>query len=157
MLLEQMLEHAKRIARRMSRDPEVESLAGLAAWHAYKTYDETKSHWRTWTGRLVKQEVIMYWRELKRRRETQMSQLMNRQEFDGRPTAFEATVVYIDPGDTHEKLRDGDWQLLCEYYIDGWPLDVVARENNMSINTARQTIKAAIARLQTSLDGREFA
>ena len=157
MLLEKMLEHAKRVAFRMSRDPEVESLAGLAAWHAYQTYDEAKSNWRTWTGRLVKQEVIMYWRELKRRREWQMSQL--HANIEGDPVAFEAVVAYADPdSDSHENLVDGDWQLLTEYYIEGWPLDVVARENNMSIYTARKTIAAAVARLQHALTKQgEFA
>lgn len=154
MLLSQMLEHAKRVTRRMSRDPEMESLAGLAAWHAFKTYDPEKSHWRTWVGRLAKQEVIMYWRQLKQRREKQMSQLLSRTD---ETPFFEATVVYNDPDtDRHDLLANGDWQLLTEYYIENWPLDVVARRNNMTIGVARQTIAAAVARLQASLDGEEF-
>jgi DNA-directed RNA polymerase specialized sigma24 family protein len=153
MLLEQMLEHAKKVAFRMSRDPEVESLAGLAAWRAFQTYDATKSHWTTWTGRLVKQEVIMYWRHLKYRRETQMSQIKSPTE---EYSSFDGCVMDPVIEDSHEKLVDGDWQLLCEYYIDRYPLDVVARRNNMSLHTARKTIAAAVARLEHSTEKGTF-
>lgn len=131
---------AQFIARKMSRDPEVDSLAGEAAWRALYTFDKAKNVKLTWwIAQLTKQSVLAYWKRLKRLREQEkfMDELWweeqaQQQEAESKPILQE------------------DWELLVESFILKYPLDVIARERGLSITQATKLRKAAISRLENA-------
>lgn len=133
------VQYAQKIARKMSKDPEVDSLAGEAAWRALYTYDinrGVKLSW--WIAQLTKQAVQYYWRRLAvlRKREKLMDELWWQEQ-----STCDNTETDIDIATT-------DWQLLIESFVLGWPLDVIARERGISIGMVKKLRNAAIARLE---------
>ena len=139
--IEEAVRFAKRIARKMSKDPEVDSLAGEAAWKALYTYDQSrgvKLSW--WIAQLTKQSVQYYWRKMAalREREKLMDELWWKEVASQAPSAPEMPIASTD------------WQLLVESYILRWPLDVIARERGVSITEATAMRKAAVARLEAA-------
>lgn len=131
------VKYAQCIARKMSRDPEVDSLAGEAAWRALYTYDKSKNvklSW--WIAQLTKQAVIHYWRKIKRLREQEkfMDELWWEEQ-----SRHEETETPVEAS---------DWQLLVESFILQHPLDVIARDRGISLGEARKKRTAAISRLE---------
>lgn len=133
------VKYAQCIARKMSNDPEVDSIAGEAAWRALYSYDikkNVKLSW--WIAQLTKQAVIHYWRRLKKLREQE--KLMDE--------IWWADQYRDDTEIQTIEIQTTDWQLLVESFILGHPLDVLARDRNISIDAVRRKRKAAISRLE---------
>lgn len=135
------VKYAQKIARKMSKDPEVDSLAGEAAWRALYTYDISrgvKLSW--WIAQLTKRSVQYYWRRLAklREREKLMDELWWQEQSAGHSTEDSINIAATD------------WQLLVESFVLGWPLDVIAREHGISIGTVKKIRNAAIARLEAA-------
>lgn len=158
--------YAQKIARKMSQDPEVDSLAGEAAWRALYTYDQSKNvklSW--WIAQLTKQSVQYYWRRMAklREREKLMDELWWQEqsnigrvaETSGRKHAYvdgdNLTLRLVTDGEELQyDVKREDWQLLIESFIQRWPLDVIAREHGVTIGTARKMRAAAISRLEAA-------
>lgn len=143
MELTDYVRYATAVALKMSRDSEMESIANLAAWRAYESYREpdakTGNHTEEgWIAHVVKQHVWGYWRE------QHLTKKRNNLPTDG---WWEVVVaVEDDPITEDEVCSQDDWQLLCERYIEGWPLDVVARRHNVSTCYVKKLIAAALQR-----------
>ncbi len=154
------VKYAQKIARKMSQDPEVDSIAGEAAWRAMYTWDRTRNvklSW--WIAQLTKQSVIHYWRRLTRLRKHEKLRdelwwaeqtKQGRVALDRVPYADGDNIVLRISEEAEVELPDADWQLLVESFIMRWPLDVIARERGVSLGTARKMRNAAIARLEAA-------
>ena len=153
---------AQCIARKMSRDPEIDSIAGEAAWRALYTYDKergVKLSW--WIVQLTKQSVVHYWRRMAklRKREKFMDDLWWEEQSErGRmsdrklqkSTNEDNLVLRITKDESEIEISAADWQLLVESFLLEWPLDVIAREHGVSIGKARRMRRAAMSRLETA-------
>lgn len=134
------VQFAQKIARKMSKDPEVDSLASEAAWRALYSYDESRNvklSW--WIAQLTKQSVQYYWRKMAKLREKE--KLMDElwwQEQSHRQRDDSLDVVA------------SDWQLLIESFVLGYPLDVLARDRGLSLHEVQKLRKAAISRLEAA-------
>lgn len=159
--VEDAVKFAIRIARKMSNDPEVDSLAGEAAWRALYTYDErrgVKLSW--WIAQLAKQSVQYYWRRIAKLREREkfMDELWWKEQsklgrIGSRAEHYEEDNKLLRSANADEQELDisrDDWQLLVESLIQKWPLDVIARERGISLHQARKLRNAAIARLEAA-------
>ena len=161
--VEHAVRFAQKIARKMSKDPEVDSLAGEAAWRALYTWDATKNvklSW--WIAQLTKQSVQYYWRRLKklREREKLLDELwwQEQSEFGRVPESrgrkskhYEEDNLCLQQHRTDDDELDlsrQDWQLLVESLILKHPLDVIARDRGISRSAAMQMRTAAISRLE---------
>lgn len=151
--LPETLDYAIRAARQMNRkDPEMDSLAGLAAWKAHSTFKPEKDvPYKLWVSYCVRMEVYGYWRELRRRPEVQFSQL------DTDETIWTETTLHLTSCDESDSLFDGlsirDWVILVEHFVHRWPLDVIAKNHCMATEgEASRYVKAAVSRLQHILD-----
>jgi hypothetical protein len=158
------VKYAQKIARKMSKDPEVDSVAGEAAWRALYTYDvkrNVKLSW--WIAHLTKQGVQYYWRSLNklREREKLLDELWWMEQSDlGRvPRDRGRQQHHYEEDNLAIRLRKDDesldvdkdtWQLLVESFILKWPLDVIARERGVSIHAARAMRTAAISRMEAA-------
>ena len=148
--------YAQRIARKMSNDPEVDSLAGEAAWRALYTYDlqrGVKLSW--WIAHLTKQAVQYYWRRLiKLRKHEKLMDALWWEEQSHRGRVSEKKYEGEDnlclrvTEDEDVDVTATDWQLLVESFVLKWPLDVIARERGISIGEAQRIRTAAISRLE---------
>lgn len=138
--LEEAVRFAQRIARKMSKDPEVDSLAGEAAWRALYTYKLEKGvklSW--WIAQLTKQSVQYYWRRMAalREREKLMDELWWKEQ-TRRDEQLESDIP------------DTDWQLLVESFVLKWPIDVIARERGLSEGAVTKMRAAAVSRLEAA-------
>lgn len=128
------LAYAKRIAHNMLKEPiEANSIAGSAAERAIRTYDG-RIPIKRWIALCVKRQVWGHWRQKARKNECQKAD------------SWWAEAVYIHEEDILEGMDQADIQLLSEYYVEKWPLDVVARRHSVSIFRARKMIHAAVSR-----------
>jgi hypothetical protein len=97
-------------------------------------------------ARIVKTAVYYHWRKQKALREEQKSDVW-----------FEHTVRCCDPEPTEAIVDQGTWQLLCEYYIDKWPLDVLARRHGrVSKRTIKKMLAEAEQKYKEACDGAEI-
>ena len=125
-----LLNHATRTARAMSKDPEVESIAGEAVVWAMRTYDPSKGLTALqWASYVTRQHVWQYWRSRACRPLEVTSTL--------EPSCEDTT----DADDTHP-----DFQLLVERYIDGVAEWSLARRAGVSTYAMHLRIEAAKAR-----------
>lgn len=123
--------YALRVAKALTRDPEGESLAGLAAWYAYRTFDPTKNvPWRRWVAICVKGHLRDYWK------------------YKRTESWVETTTIAPMDSEPIDELLQTDWQLLVESFIDKWPMDVIARRRGITIYQVKYMIRAAVARLE---------
>jgi len=130
LLLRAMVAYATRVAFRMSKDPEMESIANAAAFRAARTYDGIHPL-KHWVAVVTRRAVWHHWRKLRRRHETLV------------PTEWlERTVVAPDPDLTELHVSVEDWQFLYDRFVLKWPLDVMARRhgNDCSIRRIRAMI-----------------
>lgn len=137
MTLPEAIKMAQSWARTMSTDPEIDSIAGEAAWRALYTFDAKKNvtiKW--WVIQLTKQAIIRYWRQIKRLRERE--KFMDELWWE----------TQLQSSDTETPIANDDWQLLVESFILKHPIDVIARDHNLSLHEARTRRKAAISRLE---------
>jgi len=154
MNLNEALNYAKRVARHITKDVDSDSLAGAGAWQAFKTYNpELNVPWQRWVAKCTEQAVFMHFRSSRRRREnevlfTDLAQFLD--DEDGED--FDPPDLLLVPDELD--VTQADWQLLVENFLLGWPYDVIARRNNMSISAVRRTINAAISRLETAVNSR---
>jgi len=156
--IEDAVRFAQKIARKMSQDPEVDSIAGEAAWRAMCSWDQSKNvklSW--WIAQLTKQSVIHYWRKLARLRAKEKfrnelwwaEQTKLGRVSEQKLRLSEDNLILRHPDTESEiELKFDDWQLLVESYILRWPLDVIARERSISLGEARRLRLAAISRLE---------
>lgn len=153
------VKYAQKIARKMSRDPEVDSIAGEAAWKALYTYDASRNvklSW--WIAQLTKQVVIHYWRRMSklREREKMMDELWWQEQSNIGRIAANATHYEEDnksnrqTSDEEINISPDDWQLLVESFILRHPLDVIARDHGMSVGQVKKIRAAAISRLEAA-------
>lgn len=135
--MEKLLAFAKRVAYNMSSDPEMGSIAGIALHRAVSTYDDTRGvPLKRWIARQVKIGVWNYWRRVRDRHEEHQSEV------------WWGGVFVMDTPEIQElPIPAFDWKLLCEYYIEKWPLDVVARRYDTTVYGARKLLRQAEARL----------
>ena len=124
--------YATRVARRMSRDPEVEAIANTAGWKAATTYDPTRNvPWKRWVAYVVKVDVWYYWRKLATKRETSTDWTENEDE---QPLTYDEEPGFV--------WTEG-FQMLVESCVLRWPLDVIAREHRCTIYRVRKMIQEA--------------
>jgi DNA-directed RNA polymerase specialized sigma24 family protein len=129
--LEETLAYAKRVAFRMSRDPEAESLAGVAAWSAHREFDGTRNvPYKRWIAVCVRMAVYHHWRKRARRPE------------ETRQDLFWEDVYSLDEIDLDSTWTE-DFQLLTESFVDRWPLDVIARRHGMTVYAVRKRLAEA--------------
>lgn len=140
LLMTAFLGYAKRVACSMSRDPEMESLAGLAALHAARTYDG-KIRAQRWIARVTRQHVWNYWRRKRARPETLV---------DSAWLEMRVEAPWEEGSPPLPDLAPTDWQLLNEYYLQQCPLLVLARKYGP---TSKDAIKARITALVSKLKG----
>lgn len=76
-MYERALEYAKRVAFRMSRDPEVESIAAEAAWRAVDSYDG-RIPLERWIALRVRYSVWAYWRSRAKERHFDITEWWHR-------------------------------------------------------------------------------
>lgn len=145
MELKDYISYATRVAYSLWKDPEAESIANEAAWRAYTSYRDPAEHTGNyteegWIALLTKQAVWGEWRK-------QAALKRNNEPTDG---WWEDVIATTDEPVSEDAASREDWQLLCEYYVDRWPLDVVAREHKTSQTHIKRKLAAA---LQRFLDG----
>jgi len=148
MELTEALAYSIRVARSLSRDPEAESAAGLAAWNAYRTFDPTLNvPWRRWVAVCTKSAVHDMW---KKRQHVSLEVLRRPHECDG-DTWTEYEVVAPVDSEPIEGVEWWDWKVLVEHYIDGVPCDVIARNRGVSKREAQQMVRDAVERLRSRI------
>src|SRR4051812_4111950 len=135
--LAEAIVYARKVAFRMSRDPEMESIAGRAAWRAVRTYNGKLRDPKRWVARLVRQGVWNYWRYKARIREEQHD------------LALELAPAV--ERDTPLDIPQHDFQLLWERYVDKWPLDVIASRHGVPRLWMKRMLALAMERLQDAL------
>lgn len=135
LLMPILLKYAKRVAFKMSQDPEMASIAGSAALRAARSYNGQVPIQR-WVALCVKRQVWDYWRRNAKRREEQKELGWWTEE-----------ICTYDEAKPTAELPQPELQLLTEYYIDKWPLDVLARRHDTTIYGVRKLLKAAEAKL----------
>lgn len=133
-MLERAIKYARRIAYKMSKDPEMDSVAAVAAWKATTSYDG-RIPFEAWVATCTKRDVWYYWRKEARHK-------MDQLEYDVPSTHEEGEELDIS--------RE-DWRLLVEYYVEKLPLDVLARKYSTSKLRVRRMIQGAVDRLKETL------
>lgn len=131
---EETLAYAKRVAWSMSKDPEVESIAGMGAFRALRTYNG-RIRFKRWVARCVKTSVWCYWRKRANRHE------------ELKDVAWCCEVYETPPVPCAEEcVSTEDWQMLWEKHVEKWCIDVVARRHSMTIHECKKRLKAAESR-----------
>lgn len=133
-LMEAALRFSQRVAGRMTQDEDALSAAAAAAMRALNSWKPTGAPLKKWVASCVKRTVWDWMKRRARRKEEQKAD------------TWWAEVHETSPMEAGE--WSGEWQILVEYYIDGWPLDVVARRHCCSTYSMRKQLKAAAARLK---------
>ncbi len=111
------------------------SIAGMAAWRAHESYDETTGvPIERWIALHVKQRVWCYWRSIRDRHEQNEGE------------AFWQDVYTIDAEDA-PGIDQKDLQILTESYIERWAMDVIARRHGVPKYKMRIAIASAKERL----------
>lgn len=161
--IEHAVKYAQKIARKMSKDPEVDSLAGEAAWRALYTWDRAKNvkiSW--WIAHLTKQSIQYYWRKMSKLREHEklLDELWWQEQSQlGRVDDRVGHVHYREDNRTlrHREWEERDleisredWQLLVESLVLKHPLDVIARDRGISRCAATKLRAAALSRLEAA-------
>jgi len=146
MELDEALKYAIRVARAMVKDQEADCLAGIAAWHAYTSFDPTRGlEWKRWVALCTRQTIYQWWRKLHRRGEKHLSALDQEQAEEA-----SAKIAMLDEP-PFDELSVNDRQLLHEHHVDRWPLDVIAKRRGITVYEAKKLVAAARARLAAAL------
>ncbi len=133
---EEYLNYAKRVAFKMWKDPEAESIAGFAALRAMRSFDPSKEvPTRRWVARFVKQRIWQHWRKRAQRREELHTELWWEHVAETPPIED----LGFDPI---------DMKFLYEYFIEKWCLDVIARRYGVTVYSVKLRIAASVARLK---------
>lgn len=140
MSAEEALRYAKRVALNMCRDPEMESIAGSSAWRAILAFDGSRP-FKSFLRVVVRKDVWCYWRREAKRREELKSAVW--WENEG-PAVYQQTTLDIS---------DPAWRLLVCYYMERWPLDVVAKRMSCTKKEAKGYIAQAVEELKEAVDG----
>ena len=132
-----MLRFAQAVAGRYSSDPETKSLAGESLLRACRTYDpERCPELLGWIGFVVKIDTMHWLRKVKVRKVVELA-----------PAEWWEHRCCFDRC-TEDVLTPLEWKLLTEKYELRWPLDVVARRNQLTVYTLKKLLAAAAAKLQ---------
>lgn len=141
--LQEAVSFGIRVARRMSKDPEVESIGAVRAWRALQDFDPSQSSIEQRITHMVKQGVWCYWRKMRVRKVVSVQMPIT-------PEGDQIDVAAPEV-DTDTPLEPWVRELLCNYYIDRWPLDVVAKRYNRSVHQVRKLLADARMRFFVSL------
>lgn len=126
----EMLPFAIRVARKMTWDPEAESIAAIAMLKALRAYDESKGvPLKRWIAYCVKIDVYHYWRKVKVRAKVE---LRSEEWWE----AGECLASYDDEI-CEAELPPILFQMLYDHYVNHWAIDVIARRYGLSIHYAR--------------------
>jgi DNA-directed RNA polymerase specialized sigma24 family protein len=138
------MKYAKRVAYKMSRDPEAESYAHSATIRAIDTYrPATNVPFKRWLARCVKIAIWNWWRSIQRRHEDVVG-----------GGIWDVNVIdNIETQSADLPIPREDWEFLHSYYIDRWPLDVMARRyGRVSVYAIKQRIRDTVARFADAMD-----
>lgn len=137
----ELLQTARKVAGKMSRDPEVLSIAGMALLKAIRTFEPARNvPIKLWVARCVRIDVWHYWRKVKVRKVVELK------DGDWWDRAVAMPVELPD-----FELDPADWRLLTEKHILKWPNDVIAREHDTTIHYVRKMLKAAEERFRQAV------
>lgn len=117
--------------------------ANVAAWRAFEAFDGTGTM-QGFVALCVKRHIWCLWRKAAKAPITQLTF-----------SWWEQNICDVEPQCDEQTVPQEDIQLLSEYYIDKWPLDVVARRHSVTVYRIRKMIRAAVDRLSELLDGEE--
>lgn len=136
----ELLPWAMHIARCMTKDPEGQSIAGMATLCAIRSFrSELEVPIERWVALNVRHQIWCHWRKLRAR------PFARTHDTDGLDASCE------DEPWEEETLSVEDRILLFEHYVDRWPLDVIARRHCTTIHRIRRQIAAATARYKRSV------
>ncbi len=128
-----LLEHATRVAKKLDKDPEMESIAGEATLIACRSFDPTVGlSIEQWTAFVVKNRVGDYWRTRNCRPMTYMD-----------PELLDEPLDHDDEPSEYDHV---EWRLLVEKYIDKRPDWSLARQYGCTEYEMRKRVAAATAR-----------
>jgi len=144
MELAECLKYAKRVAFNMSKDPEVESIAGMSAWTAHRTFDPERGvPIERWVALITKRDIWGYWRSMKIRKAVTCSFQFDEDEVDITPASYDTTSVDIP---------QEEWMILVDNHLNGIPLDVLARRWGCSTGDMKKFIRAAEQRFKDAIE-----
>ena len=138
----ELLGLAKRTARRMGADPELESIADEALTYALRGWDPSKGPIEPRVVHMVKQAVICHWRKMSIRIKAGPLPTRHRNESVG-DDREECIVPEEPPHDTELVVSPYDWTLLWEHHQQRVPLDVMAKLRHTTVSVVKAAIKAA--------------
>lgn len=145
------LPYALRVARCMSRDPEVESIAGVACLKAVRTYNG-KIELKRWIARVVRQYIHSYWRKRKVRARVWQCDPIAADDYC-------ITELAVAVPDDCEAFQIGalDRLILTDYYVNKLPLDVVGKKYGMPLYRVRLFLTDAVARVRLAAEAEGMA
>lgn len=140
-LTAEALDYAKRVAFKMSKDPEVESVANFATLSALRSFNEEKGlSLKQWIAVCVKRGVWELWRKESKHKQVQKTEV------------WWERVVEVAPIESEPCAPPVDWLYLVEYYIDKVPLDVMAKQHKTTVYQVRQILNSALQRLRAKYE-----
>lgn len=147
-LCAKLLPFAKRVARSMTRDVEADSAAGIATLRAVRTFNGSIPIER-WVARWVKIVLWNGWRKQKVRAKVWAT--------DPQTETFSLCEMAIAPPEEEDAgfltLSVRERQLLTDYYINKWPLDVIQRRYQFSSrNATRIALRVLVQRFQDAIN-----
>jgi hypothetical protein len=135
MTLEDAAQYARRIAYRMWRDPEGQSIANYSAWYAYRSYNGGIPLER-WIAACVKRNIWHYWRKLKIRKA------------ELKENAWMAEEVRMIETDEPDLVPYDVFELLYRKHVERWCVDVIARRYGWTMRETRTKLEEAAQLLQ---------
>lgn len=126
--LDAMVVYARRVAMRMSNDPEAESRSATTAWRACMAYDPTMNvPLKRWVAVCVRRMVWDMWRRKAKKRE------------ENKPEVWWEKVYSRteEPSSEFQQTNAIDWLLLTERHFDRLPIDVMARKHRVTVAAMR--------------------
>lgn len=146
MELTSAVQMASRLARKITRDPEAMSYAAEAAWRALQTYDPKRcDNKKAWVVYCVKIAVYGFSRTMSQSRYTRYSEQLEWLDEETKDTIL-AECVTVDP-----PVACDEFKLLVESFVDGIPVDVLAKRRGWTRYYTRKVIRAATARFQEAM------
>lgn len=147
-LLKLLLKRGERAATRLSRDPEVESIAGEATLRAIRTYDASKGlAIDIWVVYCVKMDCISYLRQRAHRNE----QLRETEWFAER-FAFREEEEPAEELQLQKLVSPEAWQLLQERFVEGWNRRAMARKRGVTVREVDRLLRIAIEDLRSAIE-----
>ena len=143
MELHECLKYAKRVAFNMWKDPEAESIAGISAWTAHRTFDPARGvPIERWVALVTKRDIWSFWRKMRLRKASTCSFQFAEDEVDITPPSYDTETVDIP---------QAEWMLLVDNHINGIPIDVLARRWGCTTFQMKKFLRAAEQRFKDAV------